>query len=395
MKFSRFAVGYTPLWAFNFVFAALQALMNNADDGPAQFDPTQKLWQLWVYCLLFFIAIALPLLTMEFALAQRSRTLPFPAYTEIAREDGISTKWPLLAWSGPLITTIMAWTLLLTVSGYNTEYIIRYIHWDDTLLLLAVATLTACIIAIVLSLIPRAILLTTATVFSFATLAMGLTDNVLSSMPVGNTMLPAAIFAFVLSGFGIGLYWPFWMGTKQTAARAVMPVLIAQTAAMTASIWMGGINLASPAHMACFSLSTLTVSAILFQSVLRQWQTRFSAKAAVAITILPVLLLSYSTNYLSKIALSDWEFWIFWLVVMPIIFATIAISLLHMALFGIFTGTKADAEKLYRAAQLPSGLWGTIWWNTARILILLFASCSALLLLLLFCYIIPGMIIFS
>jgi len=219
----------SPLMAFCLSFIIMATL---APAMGIQIDRQIDFWLLWLGTMLL---LALPVCYLEIALAKRSKTTALNALSSLTREADSSPKWRLAGWLAVIFIPFLAGNVLSTAGNLLTAQLNNSVSGQIVFAGLAVA-------ALILSFIPRQILIVLMTVGVIASLVLANT--------MGTTLQPwhwtnvefkewgnATVLALVASGLGLGLYWQnslFVIHSQEGATKTALPIWLAQLIAVVA-----------------------------------------------------------------------------------------------------------------------------------------------------------------
>lgn len=255
----------SPLMAFCLSFIIIATL---APITGIQIDRQLDFWMLWLATMLI---LALPICYLEIALAKRSKTTALQALSTLTREADASQKWRIVGWLSVIFIPFLAGAML-----NNASNVLALAALDLALNLLFIGLVVA---ALVLSLLPRQILLVITAIGVLASLILA---NVMGTALPAWQVTPvefsewgnATVLALVASGLGMGLYWQSSLSTVQqqdVASKTVLPIWIAQLLAVIAFAFF-----AVPAQIPAFTLvaAIVATAAFILQMAREQLQQR-------------------------------------------------------------------------------------------------------------------------
>lgn len=216
----------SPLMAFCLSFIIIATL---APITGIQIDRQLDFWMLWLATMLI---LALPICYLEIALAKRSKTTALQALSTLTREADASQKWRIVGWLSVIFIPFLAGAML-----NNASNVLALAALDLAPNLLFIGLVIA---ALVLSLLPRQILLVITAIGVLASLILA---NVMGTALPAWQVTPvefsewgnATVLALVASGLGMGLYWQSSLSAVQqqdVASKTVLPIWIAQLLAV-------------------------------------------------------------------------------------------------------------------------------------------------------------------
>ena len=224
----------SPLMAFCLSFIIIATL---APITGIQIDRQLDFWMLWLATMLI---LALPICYLEIALAKRSKTTALQALSTLTREADASQKWRIVGWLSVIFIPFLAGAML-----NNASNVLALAALDLAPNLLFIGLVIA---ALVLSLLPRQILLVITAIGVLASLILA---NVMGTALPAWQVTPvefsewgnATVLALVASGLGMGLYWQSSLSAVQqqdVASKTVLPIWIAQLLAVIVFAFFGG-----------------------------------------------------------------------------------------------------------------------------------------------------------
>ncbi len=255
----------SPLMAFCLSFIIIATL---APITGIQIDRQLDFWMLWLATMLI---LALPICYLEIALAKRSKTTALQALSTLTREADASQKWRIVGWLSVIFIPFLAGAML-----NNASNVLALAALDLAPNLLFIGLVIA---ALVLSLLPRQILLVITAIGVLASLILA---NVMGTALPAWQVTPvefsewgnATVLALVASGLGMGLYWQSSLSAVQqqdVASKTVLPIWIAQLLAVIAFAFF-----AVPAQIPAFTLvaAIVATAAFILQMAREQLQQR-------------------------------------------------------------------------------------------------------------------------
>lgn len=255
----------SPLMAFCLSFLIIATL---APITGIQIDRQLDFWMLWLATMLI---LALPVCYLEIALAKRSKTTALQALSSLTREADSSQRWRIVGWLAVVFIPFLAGAMLNHASNVVS---IANLEVQQPVILAGLA-----IVALLLSLVPRLILVGITTVGVIASLVLA---NVMGTALPEWQVTPvqfsewgnATVLALVASGLGMGLYWQSSLtAVKQqdVATKTVLPIWIAQLLAVIAFGFF-----AVKAEVPAFALiaAIVAAAALMLQMAREQLQQR-------------------------------------------------------------------------------------------------------------------------
>ena len=255
----------SPLMAFCLSFLIIATL---APITGIQIDRQLDFWMLWLATMLI---LALPVCYLEIALAKRSKTTALQALSSLTREADSSQRWRVVGWLAVVFIPFLAGAMLNHASNVVS---IANFEVQQPVILAGLA-----IAALLLSLIPRLILVGITTVGVIASLVLA---NVMGTALPEWQLTPvqfsewgnATVLALVASGLGMGLYWQSSLAAvkqQDVATKTVLPIWIAQLLAVIAFGFF-----AVKAEVPAFALiaAIVAAAALMLQMAREQLQQR-------------------------------------------------------------------------------------------------------------------------
>ena len=255
----------SPLMAFCLSFLIIATL---APITGIQIDRQLDFWMLWLATMLI---LALPVCYLEIALAKRSKTTALQALSSLTREADSSQRWRIVGWLAVVFIPFLAGAMLNHASNVVS---IANLEVQQLVILAGLA-----IVALLLSLIPRLILVGITTVGVIASLVLA---NVMGTALPEWQVTPvqfsewgnATVLALVASGLGMGLYWQSSLAAvkqQDVATKTVLPIWIAQLVAVIAFGFF-----AVKAEVPAFALiaAIVAAAALMLQMAREQLQQR-------------------------------------------------------------------------------------------------------------------------
>ncbi|UOH74408.1 hypothetical protein MOW08_11885 [Acinetobacter schindleri] len=255
----------SPLMAFCLSFLIIATL---APITGIQIDRQLDFWMLWLATMLI---LALPVCYLEIALAKRSKTTALQALSSLTREADSSQRWRVVGWLAVVFIPFLAGAMLNHASNVVS---IANFEVQQPVILAGLA-----IAALLLSLIPRLILMGITTVGVIASLVLA---NVMGTALPEWQITPvqfsewgnATVLALVASGLGMGLYWQSSLAAvkqQDVATKTVLPIWIAQLVAVIAFGFF-----AVKAEVPAFALiaAIVAAAALMLQMAREQLQQR-------------------------------------------------------------------------------------------------------------------------
>lgn len=255
----------SPLMAFCLSFLIIATL---APITGIQIDRQLDFWMLWLATMLI---LALPVCYLEIALAKRSKTTALQALSSLSREADSSQRWRVVGWLAVVFIPFLAGAMLNHASNVVS---IANFEVQQPVILAGLA-----IAALLLSLIPRLILMGITTVGVIASLVLA---NVMGTALPEWQLTPvqfsewgnATVLALVASGLGMGLYWQSSLAAvkqQDVATKTVLPIWIAQLVAVIAFGFF-----AVKAEVPAFALiaAIVAAAALMLQMAREQLQQR-------------------------------------------------------------------------------------------------------------------------
>ena len=255
----------SPLMAFCLSFLIIATL---APITGIQIDRQLDFWMLWLATMLI---LALPVCYLEIALAKRSKTTALHALSSLTREADSSQRWRIVGWLAVVFIPFLAGAMLNHASNVVS---IANFEVQQPVILAGLA-----IAALLLSLIPRLILVGITTIGVIASLVLA---NVMGTALPEWQLTPvqfsewgnATVLALVASGLGMGLYWQSSLAAvkqQDVATKTVLPIWIAQLLAVIAFGFF-----AVKAEVPAFALvaAIVAAAALMLQMAREQLQQR-------------------------------------------------------------------------------------------------------------------------
>ncbi|ATO18486.1 hypothetical protein BS636_01760 [Acinetobacter sp. LoGeW2-3] len=255
----------SPLMAFCLSFLIIATL---APITGIQIDRQLDFWMLWLATMLI---LALPVCYLEIALAKRSKTTALQALSSLTREADSSQRWRIVGWLAVVFIPFLAGAMLNHASNVVS---IANIEVQQPVILAGLV-----IVALLLSLIPRLVLVGITAVGVIASLVLA---NVMGTALPEWQVTPvqfsewgnATVLALVASGLGMGLYWQSSLTTvkqQDVATKTVLPIWIAQLVAVIAFGFF-----AVKAEVPAFTLvaAIVAAAALMLQMAREQLQQR-------------------------------------------------------------------------------------------------------------------------
>ena len=255
----------SPLMAFCLSFLIIATL---APITGIQIDRQLDFWMLWLATMLI---LALPVCYLEIALAKRSKTTALQALSSLTREADSSQRWRIVGWLAVVFIPFLAGAMLNHASNVVS---IANLEVQQPAILAGLV-----IAALLLSLIPRLILVGITTIGVIASLVLA---NVMGTALPEWQVTPvqfsewgnATVLALVASGLGMGLYWQSSVAAvkqQDVATKTVLPIWIAQLLAVIAFGFF-----AVKAEVPAFALiaAIVAAAALMLQMAREQLQQR-------------------------------------------------------------------------------------------------------------------------
>lgn len=255
----------SPLMAFCLSFLIIATL---APITGIQIDRQLDFWLLWLATMLI---LALPVCYLEIALAKRSKTTALQALSSLTREADSSQRWRIVGWLAVVFIPFLAGAMLNHASNVVS---IANLEVQQPAILAGLV-----IAALLLSLVPRLILVGITTVGVIASLVLA---NVMGTALPEWQVTPvqfsewgnATVLALVASGLGMGLYWQSSLAAvkqQDVATKTVLPIWIAQLLAVIAFGFF-----AVKAEVPAFALvaAIVAAAALMLQMAREQLQQR-------------------------------------------------------------------------------------------------------------------------
>ena len=255
----------SPLMAFCLSFLIIATL---APITGIQIDRQLDFWMLWLATMLI---LALPVCYLEIALAKRSKTTALQALSSLTREADSSQRWRVVGWLAVVFIPFLAGAMLNHASNVVS---IANLEVQQPAILAGLV-----IAALLLSLIPRLILVGITTIGVIASLVLA---NVMGTALPEWQVTPvqfsewgnATVLALVASGLGMGLYWQSSLAAvkqQDVATKTVLPIWIAQLLAVIAFGFF-----AVKAEVPAFALivAIVAAAALMLQMAREQLQQR-------------------------------------------------------------------------------------------------------------------------
>ena len=333
----------SPLMAFCLSFIIIATL---APITGIQIDRQLDFWMLWLATMLI---LALPVCYLEIALAKRSKITPLQALSTLTREADASQKWRIVGWLSVIFIPFLAGAML-----NNASNVLAVVALDlaPNLLLIGLA-----IAALVLSLLPRQILLAVTMIGVLASLVLA---NVMGTALPAWQVTPveflewgnATVLALVASGLGMGLYWQSSLSAVQqqdVASKTVLPIWIAQLVAVIAFTFF-----AVQAQIPAFTLvaAMVAAAALILQMAREQLQQR-QLHPAIQWAIVVAVTLIWAIPNLSPIFNVVLLVW----------------GLLICLIYALFAGWIMKISHLRKSMNFSSEAFYNIWRIAVRVVL--------------------------
>jgi len=255
----------SPLMAFCLSFLIIATL---APITGIQIDRQLDFWMLWLATMLI---LALPVCYLEIALAKRSKTTALQALSSLTREADGSQRWRIVGWLAVVFIPFLAGAMLNHASNVVS---IANLEVQQPAILAGLV-----IAALLLSLVPRPILVGITTVGVIASLVLA---NVMGTALPEWQVTPvqfsewgnATVLALVASGLGMGLYWQSSLAAvkqQNVATKTVLPIWIAQLLAVIA---FGFFAVKAEAPAFALIAAIVAAAALMLQMAREQLQQR-------------------------------------------------------------------------------------------------------------------------
>lgn len=308
----------------------------------SQFD----FWLVWLLCM---VILALPFSLLEIALAQRSKAVPLPALMVLTREADAKPAWRITGWLAAAVIALISGGLL-----YQSASMLFEGMGNRPAEMMGYLSIGLIIAGLVLSLVPRAILIIVAsiaviiaTILSFMQMGIGNWQWTAFSL---KEWAWAVSLALIAAGLGYGMYWQ--MNASQPiekASKTALPiwagqllggvlVAVVQGFHGTQTLWLYGIGL-------------LAGAAFLIALLREQLQARGLNMALQWLFILVGLLV--------------------WLVPMQPVLTTITVTLALVVclLYTIFSGWMMKISHLRKALNFDQEVIYNLWRIAVRVII--------------------------
>ena len=273
----------SPLMAFCLSFILIAGL---APSLGLMVDRQIDFWALWLGSMLI---LALPIAYLEIALAKRSKTTALNALSSLTRDADASSKWRIVGWMGCVFIPFLAGGIVSNTADLSLPYLQLGVEP-------VIALLVCLLLSVVLSFVPRAILL--------LLIMVGVLGSLLLANVMGTNLQAwhvtaiefrewgnATILALVATGLGLGLYWQSSLNAVQqhdAASKTVLPIWLAQLLAVIAFGYFG-VSTQLPAYS--ILLTVIFAAALMIQLAQEQLQHRQVAVAVRYLIIIAALLI--------------------------------------------------------------------------------------------------------
>lgn len=298
---------------------------------------------LWLVTMLL---LALPALYMEIGLAKRTQSSPLQGLMKLTRDADRSTRWRSVGWLAIITVPLIAGAVLYFAQGTLTPHLDMAINPSIIMLILA-------IVAVAISMLPRLILISIATIATLAFIGLGLMAG------HGTWQWTAISFAewgkvvaltLVTGGLGLGLYWQSvaqHAQEKSSSTPIVLPIWIAQALGLLAMLWVNQTMTITQAIS--LLIATLAISGFILQAVRDQLIHRQIALPIQAlIMLLPLLVWALPIST----------------ILYPVL---IAIGLVLCLAYSIFAGWLMKISHLRKSLNFSSEATYNIWRIFVRI----------------------------
>lgn len=334
----------SPLMAFCLSFIIIAGLAPSLD---IQIDRQIDFWLLWLGTMLL---LALPIGYLEVALAKRSKTTALNALSTLTRDADASQRWRIVGWLAVVFIPFLAGGVLFNISQialHSTAFAAQ-----TPLILIALA-----IIALLLSYLPRQILILLTAVGAIASLIVA---NVFGAalQPWHLTAIEfkewgnATILALVASGLGLGLYWQTSLSQiqqQEQSSKTVLPIWVAQLIAVIAFGYF-----AMTTQISAYSMTVAAVAAAaLMLQLAREQLAQRQIASIIQLALVLVALLVWAIPHLSTILNPLLMLW----------------GLVICLIYSIFAGWIMKISHLRKAMGFSNELFYNLWRIAVRIVL--------------------------
>ncbi|OTG81090.1 hypothetical protein B9T27_11580 [Acinetobacter sp. ANC 4648] len=334
----------SPLMAFCLSFIIIAGL---APSLSIQIDRQIDFWLLWLGTM---VLLALPIGYLEVALAKRSKTTALNALSALTRDADASQRWRIVGWLAVVFIPFLAGGVLSNISQIALHDSILASQAHFVLISLA-------IVALVLSYLPRQILLLLTAVGAIASLILA---NVLGTalQPWHVTAIEfkewgnATILALVANGLGLGLYWQTSLSQiqqQEQSSKTVVPIWLAQFVAVIAFGYF-----AMSTQITAYSMTfAAVVAAALMLQLAREQLAQRQIAVVIQVLILLVALLVWAIPNLKSILNPILMLW----------------GLVICLIYSIFAGWIMKISHLRKAMSFSNEIFYNIWRIAVRIVL--------------------------
>lgn len=333
----------SPLMAFCLSFLIIATL---APITGIQIDRQLDFWILWLVTMLI---LALPICYLEIALAKRSKTTAVQALSTLTRDADASQKWRLVGWMGVVFIPFLAGAMLnhasnvLSIASLNISSQIIFV--------------VAAVIALVLSVLPRQILVLITAVGVLASLVLA---NVMGTALPAWQVTPvefsewgsATVLALVASGLGMGLYWQSSLAVVQQQdqiTKFALPIWIAQFIAVIA---FGFFAVKTQVPALALVISMIAASALILSMAREQLQQR-QLNAVIQWVLVAVVTLLWAVPNITTVFNPLLLLW----------------GLVISLIYAVFAGWIMKISHLRKSMNFSSEVFYNIWRIAVRVVL--------------------------
>lgn len=333
----------SPLMAFCLSFLIIATL---APITGIQIDRQLDFWILWLVTMLI---LALPICYLEIALAKRSKTTAVQALSTLTRDADASQKWRLVGWMGVVFIPFLAGAMLnhasnvLSIASLNISSQIIFV--------------IAAVIALVLSVLPRQILVLITAVGVLVSLVLA---NVMGTALPAWQVTPmefsewgsATVLALVASGLGMGLYWQSSLAVVQQqdqVTKFALPIWIAQFIAVIA---FGFFAVKTQVPALALVISMIATSALIL-SMAREQLQQHQLNIVIQWVIVAVVTLLWAVPNITTVFNPLLLLW----------------GLIISLIYAVFAGWIMKISHLRKSMNFSSEVFYNIWRIAVRVVL--------------------------
>lgn len=329
------------LWGFPFAFSLSLLLMISF----AQILGLQHLMRQWDFLLLWAVLsflLTLPMVYLEIGLAKRGKMSVMQGLMTLTRDADARPTWRLVGWAGTLFMSLLTGGLLYSFGLSLGEYLDMKL---PTFMLAGIM-----LASVVLSLLPRAILVLLLLVGVVASAFLDYTDVAPTNIwqwtsSTGQEWAVAVVLSLFTAGFGMSLYWQDLVAeTQQQSSSTALAMRV-----WLALILAGVIYAILPMNLA---FGNLALSALLLQFIRIQF-TGYQLNKIVVWVLSVVFMLVWLITDVST-------------VLYPVL---VIVGLVLCLVYSIFAGWVMKASHLRKALNFSSEMIYNLWRVAVRIII--------------------------